>query len=153
MPSRRAQIVMSPEEIDAFLADAHTMNTATYNHDGTIHLVAMWFAMLDGDAVFWTFSRSQKIKNLGRDPRITALVEDGQKYEELRGVEIVGQGELVTDRDAIMEIGALIYPKYFGELNVESRPLMEAIGNKRYAVRIKADRVVSWDHRKLDGVY
>ncbi|MGH9139221.1 MAG: pyridoxamine 5'-phosphate oxidase family protein [Acidimicrobiales bacterium] len=153
MPSRREQIQMTPDEVQAFLDESRTMNVATYNRDGTIHLVAMWFGMLDGDPVFWTYGRSQKIRNLERDPRITALVEEGDAYEQLRGVELVGRGEVITERDAVMEAGAKVYERYFGPVTDETRPILETVGAKRHAVRIHVDKLVSWDHRKLGGVY
>lgn len=151
--SRRKQIQMSDDEVHAFLDGRHTMNVATLNHDGTIHLVAMWYALLDGDPVFWTFGKSQKIRNLERDPRITCLVETGVEYSELQGVELVGRGTVVRDRADIMEIGEAVYARYFGEVTDEVRPFVEQTGAKRFGVRITVDRVVSWDHRKLEGAY
>jgi PPOX class probable F420-dependent enzyme len=151
--SRRDQIRMSEAEVDEFLSGRHTMNVASFNHDGTIHLVAMWYAVLDGDPVFWTFGKSQKILNLQRDPRITCLVERGEEYAELQGVELVGRGEVITDRDAINEIGEAVYVRYFGEIDDEVRPFVHATGAKRLGVRITVDKVVSWDHRKLEGAY
>jgi PPOX class probable F420-dependent enzyme len=151
--SRRDQIRMSEAEIEEFLAGRHTMNVASFNHDGTIHLVAMWYAMLDGDPVFWTFGKSQKIKNLQRDPRITMLVETGEEYSELMGVEIVGQATVLTDHDDIMAIGEAVYARYFGEVTDEVRPFVELTGAKRFGVRVKTDNVVSWDHKKLEGAY
>ena len=151
--SRRDQIKMSEAEIEAFLDGRHTMNVASFNHDGTIHLVAMWYAMADSDAVFWTFGKSQKILNLQRDARITCLVETGTEYAELMGVEIVGQAEVISDRDAINEIGEAVYVRYFGEINDEIRPFVHATGAKRLGVRITTERVVSWDHQKLEGGY
>lgn len=151
--SRRDQIRMSDAEVEGFLSGRHTMNVASFNHDGTIHLVAMWYAMVDGDAVFWTFGKSQKIRNLQRDPRITLLVETGDEYAELMGVEMVGQAEVITTHDDIMAIGEAVYVRYFGEINDEIRPFVHATGAKRFGVRIKVDNVVSWDHRKLEGVY
>ncbi len=151
--SRRVQIRMSDAEVDAFLAGRHTMNVASFNHDGTIHLVAMWYAVMDGDPVFWTFGKSQKILNLQRDSRITLLVETGDEYAELRGVELVGQGEVITAHDDIMAIGEAVYVRYFGEIDDEVRSFVHASGAKRLGVRVKIDRVVSWDHRKLDGAY
>lgn len=144
---------MSDAEVEEFLSGRHTMNVASFNHDGTIHLVAMWYAVLDGDPVFWTFGKSQKILNLQREPRITLLVETGEEYAELQGVELVGRGEVITDRDAIHEIGEAVYERYFGEINDEVRPFVHASGAKRLGVRITVDKVVSWDHRKLDGAY
>lgn len=151
--SRRDQIRMTPAEVDDFLAGRHTMNVASFNHDGTIHLVAMWYAVLDGDPVFWTYGRSQKIKNLQRDPRITVLVEAGEEYAELRGVELVGRAEIVEDREAILAIGEAVFERYSGPVTDETRPFVEITGAKRLGVRIHVDRTVSWDHRKLDGAY
>lgn len=151
--SRRNLIRMSDAEVAAFLDGRHTMNVASINHDGTIHLVAMWYAMLDGEPVFWTFGKSQKIRNLQRDPRITLLVEAGEEYGELIGVELVGTATVLTDHDDIMAIGEAVYARYFGEVTDEVRPFVEMTGAKRFGVRIKVDRVVSWDHKKLDGAY
>jgi len=151
--SRRDQIRMSDAEVETFLAGRHTMNVASFNHDGSIHLVAMWYAVIDGDPVFWTFGKSQKILNLQRDPRITLLVESGDEYAELMGVELVGQGEVITVREDVLAIGEAVYLRYFGEIDDEVRPFVHASGAKRLGVRIKVDKVVSWDHRKLGGAY
>lgn len=151
--SRRDQIRMSDAEVEDFLSGRHTMNVASFNHDGTIHLVAMWYAVVDGDPVFWTFGKSQKIRNLRRDPRTTLLVETGDEYAQLMGVEMVGQAEVITARDDIMAIGEAVYVRYFGEINDEVRPFVHATGAKRVGVRISVDKVVSWDHRKLEGTY
>ncbi len=151
--SRRKQIQMSDDEVAAFLDGRHTMNVATLNHDGTIHLVAMWYAVLDGEPAFWTFGKSQKIRNLERDPRITCLVETGSEYAELQGVEIVGRGTVLRDHDEIMAVGEAVYARYFGEVTDEVRPFVEMTGAKRFGVRVTVDRVVSWDHRKLEGAY
>jgi PPOX class probable F420-dependent enzyme len=154
MPSRRDAIKMTDAEIQAFLTEGHkTLQVATFNHDGSIHLVAMWFAMDGPSPVFWTYNKSQKILNLQRDSRMTCLVETGGKYEELKGVELVGTGEVITDRDEIMKHGFHIAQRYFGPMGDESRPFVEKTGAKRYLVRMHVDRVVSWDHTKLGGVY
>src|SRR5690606_26138900 len=151
--SRRDQIRMSAEEIDEFLSGRHTMNVASFNHDGTIHLVAMWYAVLDGDPVFWTYGRSQKVKNLQRGPRIRVLVEAGEGYGELRGVELVGRAEIIEDRPAVRAIGEAVYERYFGPVTDETRPFVELTGAKRVGVRVHVDRTARWDHRKLGGAY
>lgn len=152
--SRRDQIRMTDDEVRAYLDEGRpTLNVATYNHDGTIHLVAMWFAVEGGDVVFWTYAKSQKILNLQRDPRITCLIETGDEYAQLKGVEIVGTGEVITDRDEIQRLGWLVAQRFQGPLTEEARPFVEQVGAKRYAVRVKADRIVSWDHTKLGGTY
>src|ERR1044072_1065685 len=104
MPSRRELVRMSDEEIDAFLHERHTMSVATFNHDQTIHLVAMWYGFYEGKPAFETFTKSQKVLNLRRDPRIAGLVEDGDEYGKLRGVEIVGRGEVIDDKGILRTI-------------------------------------------------
>ena len=88
MPSRRDQIRMSEEEQVQFIDEQKSLQVATINRDGTPHLSTLWFDVFEGDIVFETFTKSQKIKNLERDPRISCLLEDGLEYEKLRGVQI-----------------------------------------------------------------
>lgn len=153
--SRRDLIRMTEDEVAAFLAEPLSMNIATHNHDGTIHLVAMWYSPLpDGAFGFETFAKSQKVLNLRRDPRITALVEAGSSYDQLRGVELVGSAEVIEDHGLLMEIARGVIGRYqpeIGEADVEA--IAEMMIQKRVAVRFRPDRVVSWDHRKLGGTY
>lgn len=151
--SRRDQIRMTDDEVAEYLDGRHTMNVATLNHDGSIHLVAMWYAMDGTDPVFWTYKKAQKIKNLERDDRITCLVETGDAYEELKGVELVGRGEIITERDEIMALGEQVAGRYTGPVTDETRPFIQAVGEKRYAVRVHVERRVTWDHSKLGGAY
>lgn len=152
--SRRDAIRMTDDEVDAFLAERHTMNVATLGPDGRPHLVAMWYGFFeDGTPGFWTYGRSQKVVNLRRDPRLTCLVETGESYGELRGVELVADGTVVDDREQVLAIGASVFDRYTGPYTPEARPALEQVGAKRVAVRIEVRNVVSWDHRKLGGRY
>jgi PPOX class probable F420-dependent enzyme len=153
-PNRRDVIRMSDAEIHDFLHGRRTMNVATHNHDGTIHLVAMWYGFYEGKPAFETFAKSQKILNLTRDNRITVLVEDGDQYEKLRGVELVGTGRVVDDPEVIMEIARDVVRRYIGvEKPEDVDAIAAAMANKRSAVVIDAERIVSWDHDKLAGRY
>src|SRR5690606_29966014 len=117
MAKRRDLIRMSPEEVDAFLHGRRVMNIATHNHDGSIHLVAMWYGFTaDGRVAFETFTTSQKVQNLRRDPRITALVEDGDAYEELKGVELVGTAEIHDDPAVLMPIARNVVERYIADV-------------------------------------
>jgi PPOX class probable F420-dependent enzyme len=153
MPSRRAQITMTPEEVDAFLGGRRTMNVATIGPSGHPHVVAMWYGFHEGAPAFWTFGRSQKIVNLRRDPKLSALVEDGEIYAELKGVELVGTGRIVEDRDEIIAIGLSVATRY-QDVDAESaRPFVEAQAGKRIGVVIDVEHTVTWDHTKLGGGY
>lgn len=145
---------MSDEEVDGFLRERQTMNIATFGPDGNIHLVAMWYGFIDGKPAFETFTKSQKVKNLLRDPRITVLVEDGDQYEELRGVELVGTAEVSDDPETVMTVARSVVERYFPVDKPEDLDAIAAgLAHKRSAIVINADKVVSWDHHKLAGGY
>jgi nitroimidazol reductase NimA-like FMN-containing flavoprotein (pyridoxamine 5'-phosphate oxidase superfamily) len=151
MPNRRDMIRMTDAEVTAFLGEERVLNVATIGPTGHPHLVAMWFALLDGRPAFWTFAKSQKIQNLRRDDRITALVEAGDAYPELRGVEVVGRGRIVEDLTEVLAIGSAVARRYAGglELGDAGIAMLEKQAAKRLGVVIEVERVVSWDHRKL----
>jgi PPOX class probable F420-dependent enzyme len=147
--NQRSQITMSDAEVAHFLEEQRICNIATIGPNGMPHLVAMWFAVVDGEIWFETKAKSQKVVNLRRDPRISALVEAGHTYDQLRGVEIEGTAEIVEDPDAIWEVGKSVWERYNGPYSEEVKPLVELMLNKRVAIRIRADRMRTWDHRKL----
>ena len=148
---QRDVIKMAPDEVDEFLRGRHSMSVATFNHDGTIHLVAMWYGFLEGCVAIETKTKSQKVRNLRRDPRMTCMVEDGDRYEDLRGVELVGTAEIVEEPERMWEMGVNLFERYQGAYTEEMRPFVEAMLHKRVVVKLHVDRVVSWDHRKLGG--
>ena len=146
---QRDVIKMSEDEVTAFLDEGRTISFATLNHDDTIHVVAMWYGFLEGAVAFETKAKSQKVLNLRRNPTITCMVEDGDRYEELRGVELVGTAEIVEEPDRIFELGISVFERYQGPYSEEMKPFVEMMLNKRVVVKVAVDRVVSWDHRKL----
>ena len=149
--NRRGQIQMSPAETQAFLEEARNMTMCTFNHDGTIHAVAMWFGFSDGMIAVQTKSKSQKARNLRRDPRTTCLIEAGTAYSELRGVEMVGWCELVEDPDELFAIGASVFDRHVAPYSEELRPQVELMLRNRVGAKLHIDRTVTWDHRKLGG--
>ncbi len=147
--NQRAAITMSDDEVADYLRASRTATLATLGPDGTPHLVAMWFAVIDGEVWFETKAKSQKAVNLRRDARATVLVEDGRTYDQLRGVSIEGRAEIVDDPEALWKVGVDIWERYNGPYTEDLKPLVETMVHKRVAVRVKADRVRSWDHAKL----
>ena len=146
---QRDLIRMTEQEVDEFLLGRHTMSLATINHDATVHLVAMWYGFLEGCVAIETKTKSQKVRNLRRDPRMTCMVEEGARYEELRGVELVGTAEIVEEPERMWEMGVNLFERYQGTYTEEMRPFVEAMLHKRVVVKLHVDRVVSWDNRKL----
>ena len=147
--NQRKAIEMTPGEVEAFLAERRNMTMCSISPDGSIHAVAMWYGFLDGCITVETKTKSQKVQNLRRDPRLTLLFEDGDYYEELRGVELVGKAEIVDDPDKLWELGISVYERYNGPYTDELKPILEIMLHKRVAVKLNVERTVSWDHRKL----
>jgi PPOX class probable F420-dependent enzyme len=147
--NQRRAIRMTPEEVDAFLAERRAMTMCSIAADGSIHAIAMWYGFLDGCIAVETKAKSQKVQNLRRDPRLTVLFEDGDYYEELRGVELVGRAEIIDDPDRLWTVGVSVFERYYGTYSDEVKPFLETMLHKRVAVKLDVERTVSWDHRKL----
>ncbi len=147
--NQRAAIVMSGDEVAGFIERSRTATLATVLPSGRPHLVAMWYAVLDGEIWFETKAKSQKAVNLRRDRTVTVLIEDGQTYDTLRGVSIDGQAEIVDDADVLLRVGISVWERYCGPYTDDMRPFVDQMMNNRIAVRVVPDRVRSWDHRKL----
>lgn len=147
--NQRKQIEMTDAEIEAYLASSRTAVMATVGPTGQPHLVAMWYGLIDGEIWFETKAKSQKAVNLRRDPRVTVLVEDGETYDSLRGVAVEGTAEIVDDPDVLWRLGVDVWERYTGPYTDEVKPLVEFMLQNRVAVRVRAERTRSWDHRKL----
>jgi PPOX class probable F420-dependent enzyme len=144
---------MSDEELEAFLAEQMVMQCATLGPRGVPHMVPLWF-VADGVALSgWTYAKSQKARNLERDPRATLGIEDGVEYHELRGVMLECDVDLERDAAEVEKYGLALFGRYAGELNDEIREMVSAQAQKRVGLRFVPSRVVSWDHRKLGGTY
>lgn len=146
---QRDKVRMTPEEVEAFLGERHSMTMSTVNADGSIHSVGMWYGFLEGAVGLESKAKAQKVLNVRRNPNITLLVEDGQSYEELRGVSIIGKAEIVADPERMWELGTSLFSRYYAPYTEAMRPSVEAMLNKRVVVKVIPTRVVSWDHRKL----
>ncbi|HZU75658.1 MAG TPA: pyridoxamine 5'-phosphate oxidase family protein [Dehalococcoidia bacterium] len=153
MPKRRNQIEMTPEEQDAFLREGHTLQVASIGPRGYPHLVAMWYALVDGKVCFTTYAKSQKVLNLRRNPKISVMLETGRPYNELRGLVVEGEAEIVDDDPElaakVMMISGSRRP---GEppAGPPTPQTLRAVA-KRVVVRVNPVYVYSWDHRKLGG--
>jgi PPOX class probable F420-dependent enzyme len=153
----RDRVAMDPHGVHDLLAGGAKMQLATINPDGSPHLVTMFYAMRDGRIVFWTYRSSQKARNLGRDPRLTCLVEDGENYFELRGVQVAGEAEPIEELAAVADIGRLISARIPGlggtgeaaDVDGLLRDYVAQAARKRVAYLVRARRVTSWDHRRL----
>ena len=155
--SRRAQIRMTDDEVREFLEQTKTLIICSIGKDGVPHPMPMWFGLEeDGAVIMTTFTKSQKILNLKRDPRVTLLAEAGETYSDLRGVMIHGTAELDVEVESVfatLRKVSLRMGTVPGEDSEAIREGLRASATKRCLIRVKPEKVVSWDHRKLGGVY
>ena len=150
MASRRDQIRMSDDEVRAFLAEQMVMTIGTIGPNGRPHLIALWYVPDGLGMTGWTYAKSQKAKNLERDPRATIQVETGVQYHELRGVMM--ECDVDLDRDA-QPYGLALFKRYAGTLDESVTAMVEKQAPKRVGLRFTPTRIVSWDHSKLGGAY
>src|SRR5256885_10966494 len=149
---------MSADEVRAFLDEQKTVSVATIGPKGRPHLVPLWYVR-DGDELSgWTFAKSQKARNLERDPHATLQVEAGVQYNELRGVMFECDVDVEHDDERVAEYGRALFRRYAGtddagELAPEVEQMIRGQAPKRVGLRFRPTRTVSWDHRKLGGAY
>jgi PPOX class probable F420-dependent enzyme len=156
MPSRREQIQLSEAEQRELLESERVVVVSSNGPRGWPHSMPMWFTTRDGEVWVWTYAKSQKVKNLERDPRATLLIETGAEYVELRGIQIEAEAELVRDAEAVFEFGrelTIRYARGIDSIEGDAATALQAQAAKRVAIRFKPVRVASWDHRKLGGTY
>jgi PPOX class probable F420-dependent enzyme len=155
MSSSRRAIALSDAEVADFVAAGRTLVLATLGPDGAPDPVPMWYVVDKAGAVLMrTYRKSQKVVNLRRDPRVAALIESGERYAELRGVQLSGSIELVEDDDLIADVMVALLQKYEGladEHVVAARAAALQRAPKQVAMRLHVDSVASWDHRKLSS--
>jgi len=154
MSSGRDAVKLTDHEIEELLAENLKVQVASNGHDGVPHLSTLFYIVRGGKIAFWTYARSQKIVNLERDPRVSALVEDGVDYFELRGVSITGRAEIVRDYDEIYSIGSevatrMVAAESFEALGDFGRETVEKQARKRVGVIVHPEKVATWDHRKM----
>jgi PPOX class probable F420-dependent enzyme len=142
--SRRGEIVLSDEEIAAFLDEQRIVTCATLGRDGWPHLMPLWYVVRDGECWAWTYAKSQKVRNLERDARCTVQVEAGLEYGELRGVMMKCAAAIHRDVEVVAGVGSELAERYGGHAAD-----MRAQAPKRVVLQFIVNSVASWDHRKL----
>jgi PPOX class probable F420-dependent enzyme len=142
---------MTADEAAAFLAQERTVICATLGTDGFPHLMPLWYVIRGDELWSWTFAKSQKVRNLERDPRATLQVEAGTEYHELRGVMLKADVTIHRDAERVAELGLELMRRYgdAAELTGEARAAVLAQAPKRVALRFTERSRATWDHRKL----
>jgi general stress protein 26 len=148
---------MDDAEVLSFLDEERIVTCATQGPRGFPHLMPLWYVVRDGRLWAWTFAKSQKVRNLERDPRATLQVEAGRdQYHLLRGVMLETEVTLHRDLDQVTELGLEIFRRYgdgSAELPDEVRTMVQQQAAKRVGLEFTELNRATWDHRKLGNVY
>ena len=154
--SRRGQITLDRSELQGLLESERVVVVSSLGPRGWPHSMPLWYVPREGEIWIWTYAKSQKVRNLERDPRATLLIESGHEYGELRGAMI--EAEAVIRRDSATVVGfaeelTLRYSEGISSVEGDARAALEAQAPKRVAIHFRALRTASWDHSKLGGTY
>tara|TARA_B110000014_G_C19917917_1_gene474878 strand:- start:79 stop:537 length:459 start_codon:yes stop_codon:yes gene_type:complete len=151
--SLRDKIQLNQNEIDDYLVNQNDIHIGTINKDGSPHLTTMWYSMRGPDIIFHTYTKSQKIKNLSRDSRISILTESGKTYETLKGVMLYGNATIINghnNEDEVLMIIKEVEEKYAkGSASEEYIEFMKKQSSKRSGVLVSVSKYISWDHSKI----
>lgn len=156
--SERSKAVLSTEELHELLDSTATIIVSTIGQDCQPHMVALWAARDGDDILAWTYGTSQKVQNIRRDPRATLLMETGDSYQELRGVSLDCDVDVIEDFDEKIAVGMRVHAKFSGMAPGEAadgeipEPIKKQAA-RRVALRFRPRRTRSWDHRKLSKLY
>lgn len=156
MPSRRDAIAMSMDETRAYLKAQQRLILTSNGPHGYPHPMPMNFVFDDDDAyLMTTFRKSQKIRNIERDPRCALLVESGSHYSELKSVLAYADAELIDDPEMTGKVMIALAAKEGDRaaLSDEAKKTVLASVPKRVVLRFKPKDYISWDHTKLGGGY
>jgi len=153
VPSRRDQIKLSEDEVRDLLESERVVIVSSMGPRGWPHVMPLWYVPRDGEIWIWTYAKSQKVKNLEREPRATLQIEAGRDhYGELRGAMLECDVALERDPEKVADFGLRLTARYTGaEPPPEARAGVVKQAAKRVVLRFTPTRIVSWDHRKLGG--
>jgi len=154
--SRRDRIKLNEEELRELLEAERVAVVSSLGPRGWPHSMPMWFVPRDGEVWIWTYAKSQKVRNLERDPRATVLVETGREYDELRGAMIEAKAEIHRDFETVIGFAEELTVRYaegISSVEGDAKAALEAQAPKRVAIHFEPLRIATWDHRKLGGRY
>jgi PPOX class probable F420-dependent enzyme len=154
--SRRAEIVLTDDEQRQLVESERVVVVASHGPRGWPHVMPLWYVPREDRIWIWTYAKSQKVRNLERDPRATLLIETGHEYQELRGVQVEAEATIHRDHDTVFGFAKELTVRYaegIESVEGDAAEALKAQAPKRVAIEFEPRRIASWDHRKLGGTY
>ncbi|MDA0272340.1 MAG: pyridoxamine 5'-phosphate oxidase family protein [Proteobacteria bacterium] len=150
-------IQLDDEELGHFLNDGHTLILATIRKSGEPFLTPIWYVYDDGALYIRTPARSAKIQHIKRDPRVCCMLEQGDKWVDLKAAVLPCHAEIVDDAELCNSINRMFSKKYADFTpNLKSTPKATSKHYSQSTATVKlmprrAD-VRSWFNRKIKGM-
>ena len=136
---------LSNEEVEAFLRRPNVAVVATVGPDGGPHAVPTWYEYDDGQIVLHMGVGSRKYRNLRRNDRVSICVDT--KTAPYQAVVVYGRASLEVGADEVRLRRMAV--AYLGEA-VGNRYADMAGGEETVIVRVRPERIVSWDYGRGD---
>lgn len=140
----KLDLSLTPEELESFLETQRTVRLATASPDGRPHVVPLWFVWVDGTVFLNSTLGNVTIRNLEANPQATGSIDDGEAYDELRGVLVHGRVERADGDPRVAAAKELWSVKYMG-----GNPVPYDRWKNRVWLRLTPSSIASWDFRKI----
>jgi PPOX class probable F420-dependent enzyme len=144
---------LSREEAWAELEQAHTGILTTLRADGTPIALPVWFAVLDERVYVSAPAHTKKLSRVRHDPRVSFLVESGERWVELRAVHLTGRARIVHEPELVERVKVLLDDKYGPYRTDRSQmpdPTREYYEVATETIEIVPDeRFLTWDNSRL----
>lgn len=152
--NRRNQIGMTPEELATYLDEARNMALCTVGKDGYPHVVAMSYMAKDSIIYMSSFKKAQKVLNAKRNKKVAVMVESGRGYNDLKGVLIRGDCEVIENSEDVWRIMKEVRDFQGTVVSPSEDAVLKERAKKRAVLKITPVKTSTWDHSKLPtGVY
>lgn len=140
----KVDIAMTHAELKAYLAGQRTIRVATVGPDDEPHVVPLWFVWLDQTVFLNSTLGNPTVENMLRTGRASGVIDDGELYDELRGVEVRGRVARAHEDPRVPDADRLWSDKYMG-----GNPTPYGRWRNRTWITLTPDRIASWDFRKI----
>ena len=146
-------IRLSREEAWGVLGSSHTGIFTSLRSDGMPITLPVWFVALDERIYIDAVARTKKVARIRRDPRVSFLVESGERWRDLRGVHLTGEARIVSDPELIARVGKALGEKYAGFAGDRSAMPAETRGHyeiEHLTIEIEPDeRILSYENARI----
>jgi nitroimidazol reductase NimA-like FMN-containing flavoprotein (pyridoxamine 5'-phosphate oxidase superfamily) len=150
--ANRQYVAMSRKEVWSFLESQRRVYLGFAMESGYPHVTPIWFVVM-GERLYMR-AQSYKVKvGLAAKGKACVVIDDGDKYRELRGAVLWGRSKVITDRKLIATVTGLFEAKYSGrQWKAEEMPdrwVKERSRETRAFIEFVPEKVDSWDNRKV----